>query len=118
VEAKMKLDDCRERRVRTANCMMAGRGRRVRGIGGKPKERLERERKTNVWSRGGHERVSRLGLDVVGLTAKGPEGVVIPGRVEEVGPDASGGQGEDEGWSDALALHQLGLVERGDDLQS
>ena len=45
-EEKMKRDDCRERRMRTKNCTMDGRGRSRRGRGGRPMDRDERERKT------------------------------------------------------------------------
>lgn len=46
----MNRDAWRERRSKTTNWMMEGRGRRRLGMGGRPIEREERDRKTKVWS--------------------------------------------------------------------
>ena len=49
-EEKMKRDDWSDRRRRTKNCMMDGRGRNRRGRAGRPSEREDRERNTKDWS--------------------------------------------------------------------
>jgi len=46
----MKRLDWRERRTRTKNWTMEGRGRYRLGMAGRPRERVERERKTKDWS--------------------------------------------------------------------
>jgi hypothetical protein len=49
-EERMKRLAWRDRVRRTTPWTIVGRGSRWRGIGGRPRERDERERKTKVWS--------------------------------------------------------------------
>ena len=49
-EANMKREAWSERRSRMKNWIIVGTGNRRFGMGGRPSEREERERKTNDWS--------------------------------------------------------------------
>ena len=52
VEVNMNKQDWRESKTRMKNWMMDGNGRHLFGIGGIPRDRDDRDMKTNVWSRG------------------------------------------------------------------
>ena len=98
-EANMKREAWSDKRSRTKNWMMVGRGRRRLGIGGTPSESDERDRKTNDWS----EVSGRIQRS---HTGKGPEWVVISRRFEEYRPRTMGGYRKDQSRCHALINQQ------------
>jgi hypothetical protein len=63
VEERIKRDDCRYRVVRTRNWTRVGSERSLRGIGGTPRERQDRDRKTNDWSGSGVSVSEKLDME-------------------------------------------------------